>query len=62
MQQFIELKQETEFLFAMAGVMIIFGYVGYSYGEFQKAGGNIMDIISNLNYHRAKTVLKGLIR
>ena len=62
MQEFIELKQEAEFLLFLAGAMIVFGYAGFSYGEFEKAGGKPGDIVKNTNHHRAIALLRKIMR
>lgn len=38
MQQFVELKQDTEFLFALIVAVLISGWVGYQIGEWEKRG------------------------
>ena len=62
MDQFIELKQSSEFMLFTAGVMGIAGFVGFEFGEYQKSGGRLIDICRNLNYHRAKAIFWEIIK
>ena len=62
MEQFIELKQSSEFMLFTAGVMVIAGFVGFEFGEYQKGGGKLLDIFANLNYSRAKAIFWGIVK
>ena len=62
MEQFIEMKQDAEFILALTVLLPVSFYIGHSFGEYQKAGGRLIDIYQNLNYHRAKAIFWGLIK
>ena len=62
MEQFIELKQDCELMLFTAGIMCVCGYVGYEFGEYQKAGHRLIDICQNLNYSRAKAIFWGIVK
>ena len=62
MEEFICLKQDSEYLLILITGMIVFGYVGYSIGCFENEGGKPVDIIRNINYTRAKSLFRRMMQ
>jgi hypothetical protein len=56
MEEFIYLKEESEFLLILITGVSVFGWVGYSIGCFENEGGKTVDIIRNINYTRIKSL------
>ena len=62
MEQFIEMKQDAEFILALAVLLPVSFYIGHSFGEFQNDGGSLIDFCRNINYHRAKAIFWGIVK
>ena len=58
MTDFIALKQDTEYYFALITAIGIGLLIGYEIGEHEKFGGKISDLWQSINKSRALTLLK----